>query len=71
MSQNWSESAEKRIVLKESTACQNVFEVRIKDEKRKRNKSSVNINNLINSIKLTCTVQVFLKYLYTGKIQVD
>ena len=65
MSQNWSESAEKRIVLKESTACQNIFEVRIKERKK------VNLNNLINSIKLTCSVQVFLKYLYTGKIQVD
>lgn len=40
MSQNWSECQEKKIVLKETPACQNVFEV-------------------------------FLKYLYTGKIQVD
>ena len=40
MSNNWTEASEKRIVLKESPACQAVFEV-------------------------------FLKYLYTGKISVD
>ena len=40
MSNNWTESSEKKIVLKESPACEAVFEV-------------------------------FLKYLYTGKIQVD
>jgi len=40
MNKNWAEHEEKRIILKETPACQNVFEV-------------------------------FLKYLYTGKIQVD
>ena len=40
MSNNWTESSEKKIVLKESPACEAVFEV-------------------------------FLKYLYTGRIQVD
>ena len=40
MSNNWTESSEKKIVLKESPACEAVFEV-------------------------------FLKYLYTGKISVD
>ena len=40
MSTNWSESSERKIVLKESPACEAVFEV-------------------------------FLKYLYTGKISVD
>merc|ERR1719447_1999335 len=40
MNKNWAEHEERRIILKETPACQNVFEV-------------------------------FLKYLYTGKIQVD
>ena len=40
MSNNWTESSERKIVLKESPACEAVFEV-------------------------------FLKYLYTGKISVD
>jgi len=40
MNKSWSEAQEKRIILKETSACQAVFEV-------------------------------FLKYLYTGKIQVD
>ena len=58
MNKNWAEHEEKRIILKETPACQNVFEVNIYSQ---------------NVFDMTTTdhSQVFLKYLYTGKIQVD
>ena len=59
MNKNWAEHEEKRIILKETPACQNVFEVGIF--------FSSNVTDVIT----TDHFQVFLKYLYTGKIQVD
>ena len=66
MNKNWAEHEERRIILKETPACQNVFEVL--KYYREFTSSVVYLKS-----QPTCTilVQVFLKYLYTGKIQVD
>ena len=65
MNKNWAEHEERRIILKETPACQNVFEV-------------LKYCHEFTSLLVQCEVptwiilvQVFLKYLYTGKIQVD
>ena len=66
MNKNWAEHEERRIILKETPACQNVFEVL----KYCQEFNSNNIG-LCEVPTFTILVQVFLKYLYTGKIQVD
>ena len=68
MNKNWAEHEEKRIILKETPACQNVFEVRTQYGVS----GGGHIHNIMSRfLQLYTPVQVFLKYLYTGKIQVD